>query len=326
LKLVADAAITSDELRRHFVVDPEASARGYDPIVMEGLKVRRGGTKRKSGRLPVPATREAERIKAEVVAFNAFAAAHCVAIYGRRTPLRWQRQFNLNFALHGRWYSHSGYQGLNATERTTRITIDGLHVLEIDLSASWLTCLYGHLNEPFDARHDPYSCDGISRDIAKAWVVASLGKGAAIMGKTWPQKMRTDALKRGLDLSSTPPRAIASIVLMRHPILRDLPERFAHLAKRFGVERPQDVFAHFLMGLEAVTLTDAMLQLQRRGVIALPVHDSLVVPQGAVEITKAAMTTAFQRALGVTPRLKVVGNRPAYPPKEFTPEDPEWWE
>jgi hypothetical protein len=75
-------------------------------------------------------------------------------------------------------------------------------------------------------------------------------------------------------------------------------------------------------------MTAAIMVLKKRNILALPVHDSLVVPQTAVEMTKAALIAAYQDQLDVTPRLKVLGAAPTSvsPPKEFTPEDPEWWQ
>lgn len=135
------------------------------------------------------------------------------------------------------------------------------------------------------------------------------------------------------------------MVLKRYPILADLPQRPSSLAIRFGVRRSEDVFALFIMGLEARAMTGAMINLKRLGVLALPAHDSLIVPQSTGSIAAEALTQTFQSQLGkhvasarvgsgfcVTPRLKVVGKPDAVPAqeplstlpaKEYTPEDPE---
>ena len=59
-------------------------------------------------------------------------------------------------------------------------------------------------------------------------------------------------------------------------MLADLPGRFEVLGRRHGVE-PGRVLSLFLMGPEARALTAAMLALRARGVLALPVHDGLIV-------------------------------------------------
>lgn len=49
-----------------------------------------------------------------------------------------------------------------------------------------------------------------------------------------------------------------------------------------------------------------MLDLKDQNIIALPLHDSLIVAHSALEATRKALTTAFRTVIGVTPRLKVV--------------------
>ena len=209
------------------------------------------------------------------------------------------------------------------------LTIDGESVAEVDLSASWLTCLYGYLNAPFDCRRDPYTLSAPGapdRDIVKTWVITSLGKGEALTCGGWPAKAVKEALKDGIDLSGQKLTEVSAAVLRRHPVVADLPGRFASLAPQFGVERPQDVFAHFLMGLEARAMTAAMMNLMARGVLALPVHDSLIVTQSAVVLAKTALTAAFQSQLGVVPRLKVnVAIAAPNQASDLTVGYPAWW-
>jgi hypothetical protein len=307
LRAAADSGVLLVDLQHHFATDPRASPKETTPVVIERLKVRRGCAKVKTGHLPLPATPEANWIVAQVNGFNEFAAQHRVELDGKRITPQWHREFNLNFSLHGRWYVRGdGYQALSCDRRVGSLTIDGAAVAEVDLSASWLTCLYGYLDVPFDPRRDPYRLRTPGRQIVKTWITASLGKGQALTGGRWPKRVVQRAVKEGIDLSTCKLSAVSRAILRRHPILADLPGRCASLAFQFRVARPQDVFALFLMGLEARAMTVAMMDLKERGVLALPVHDSLIVPQGAVEMAKAALTTAFQRQLDITPRLKVV--------------------
>lgn len=60
-------------------------------------------------------------------------------------------------------------------------------------------------------------------------------------------------------------------------------------------------------------MTAAMMSLKRRAALALPVHDSLIVPQSAARIAKEALAQAFRSQLGLTPRLKVAGMPTAWP-------------
>lgn len=59
------------------------------------------------------------------------------------------------------------------------------------------------------------------------------------------------------------------------------------------------------MGLEARALTAAMLMLKAAGVVALPVHDSLIVPQEAVSMAEQALMGCFRQQVGITPRLHI---------------------
>lgn len=59
-----------------------------------------------------------------------------------------------------------------------------------------------------------------------------------------------------------------------------------------------------LMAIEAAAMTDAMAALRRQGVLAMPVYDSLIVPQAAKGATLRAMKEAFVRHAGIAPSLK----------------------
>ena len=66
----------------------------------------------------------------------------------------------------------------------------------------------------------------------------------------------------------------------------------------------EDTFT--LQNTEASILHDAMYGLYKhKGVAVLPVHDSLVVPQSKVEVTKKALENAFWFKTGVIPMLKI---------------------
>ncbi|WP_431285465.1 hypothetical protein ACQW02_11945 [Humitalea sp. 24SJ18S-53] len=61
-----------------------------------------------------------------------------------------------------------------------------------------------------------------------------------------------------------------------------------------------------LMWLEAEARTDAMRELREaHGVLALPVHDSLIVPRSAEAIARSVMVDAFERLARFTPVLAV---------------------
>ena len=328
LEAARNAGVGLTAIGQHFITDPTAEVEPPAPVVLEGLKQRAGRRKIKTGELPMPDNSTARQIIAEVEDFNAFAAKHRVEVSGQPIRPVWQRKFNLDLDLHGRWYAPGdSYQTLSAEDRVGRLTIDGAPVAEVDVSASHMTCLYGLLKAPFDPDRDPYHLRDYKREVVKAWVTASLGKGQALSGRSWPAQAVENALtsKRSpMDLRECSLPPLSAAVLRRHPVMADLPGCFGYLAARYGVAKPQDVFGLFLMGVEARVMTAAMLDLKGRGVLALPVHDSLIVAREGVEAAKDALQSAFQGQLGVTPRLKVSGEG-GVAKGSLTPADPEWW-
>ena len=302
LQVAEEVGLELLDLRRHFRLE----AAAQPPVVLHALKERRGGDKMKGKRLPLPTSIEAEQIATEVNEINAFTMSHRVEVAGVRIEVAWHRAFNVDFGLHGRWYALGGsYQVLPGDERHNLITIDGEACAEVDVSASHLTCLHGHLGLPFDPELDPYDVFGTPRAVVKVWTTASLGQGAALSGQVWPRQAKQHVLEKGgLALQDYPLSSVSQAVLKRHPVLTDLPTQFESLGRRYGVDAAR-VLSLFLMRLEARVLTTAMLRLKTQGVLALPIHDSLVVPQSAVQATKQALTAAFQGCLGITPRLRV---------------------
>ncbi len=65
--------------------------------------------------------------------------------------------------------------------------------------------------------------------------------------------------------------------------------------------------SHVLMGLEAEALSTAMRTLRGQGVLALPMHDGLIVAESVQEAARMALEAAYAMAAGVAPR--VVGSR-----------------
>lgn len=56
-------------------------------------------------------------------------------------------------------------------------------------------------------------------------------------------------------------------------------------------------------GIEADALTAAMREMRGRGVLALPLHDALIVPVSAAESAKSALGDAYERVAGIRPHL-----------------------
>ena len=233
---------------------------------------------------------EAAEITADVEAQNALAAQ--VKIEGC-TPPRWFRVFHGAWHLHGRWYA-AGSDGVYLTKNERErgeIRIDGEAVVELDVSASHLRIFCALLGRPVEAR-DPYSEMCVPREVAKAWVMEALGKGRPPV--RWSTKARPDIQARSV-------KAVASAVLAQHPCLVDpslvVP---ADLASQLEVPRRRLV-GPYLTAVEADAMTRAMRTLRHRGVLSLPVHDSLVVPLSAEHDARRAIADGYMAACGVLP-------------------------
>lgn len=297
-----DAGVTLDDIGRHFVRPDGLISKA--PIELRDLGAWVGGSKNKGHDLPIPDTADAKTLRADVLAMNRFAAAHRVETSEPTPPLAWWRAFNVDFELHGRWYAvGKGYQGFEGDTRASMIRIDGSPTVEVDVSASHLTCIYGFLGLPFDPSTDPYAGTTFPRGVIKAWTTASIGSGQALSGSEWPKEAVARAKRNGIMLTSYALPDVSRAATERHPVMAELPDRFGFLSATYGV-KTQRVLPLFVMGLEARAITHAMLSLKARDVLALPVHDSLIVSASRMQDAKDALADAFSGTLRVVPRLK----------------------
>jgi hypothetical protein len=299
LQLAERSGVGPADLDRHFshvysAKPPLVPA----PILLRPFKTREARKQQPERPPDYARSSVARQLRSEVEEVNAFAADFVVT--GCRPP-RWCRRFTGTLDLHGRWYSVGGagaYQSLSSVERVRDIRIGGEPVVEVDVRASWLTIVLG-LNKLEPSLDDPYAVDGdIDRAIVKAWITATLGKGSPV--SRWaPQTVK-----------KMPALASQSAVEARRVILRCYPCLAALEALTESLETPTGavgVLPAYLMGLEAAALTLAMRGLRGRGVLALPVHDALIVPVSAAAECEAGLKAAFLPVAGACPTCRVVG-------------------
>ena len=246
--------------------------------------------------------RTAQGLAAEVKEANTFAAEHQVQ---RCVPPRWRRVFGPSWLLGGRWYalgSSGRYQALSPAKRAD-IIIDGEPTAEVNVSASHLSIMLGLLGLPLPIG-DPYAFDGLPRLVVKKWITATLGNGAEIVAR-WPQQ----ALAEQPELAGFDAREVGAAIKERYPFLSSPTEAVAvpaRLKELASVGKPQRLLTHRLMGIEADALTAAMDYLRRtRGVLALPVHNSLIVPAIYAQLTQKTIELAFKAGAGTTVRARV---------------------
>lgn len=205
------------------------------------------------------------------------------------------RQFNngdvdgFNWNKGGRLYA--SFQQLSALERKA-ITINHQPVVEIDVSASYLTILHGLAKEPFDTTRDAYKIDNVERDAVKSYISQALGLGC--LPKRWAPKLKEKFYERHREnLSEKYPLAkISDVVIAHYPIIGRLEE--------IGIDWSD------LMYVESEAMLTAMLVMMRsKKIPSLVVHDALIIPKAELDCAILAIEESYHARCGIRPRLKV---------------------
>lgn len=245
---------------------------------------------------------------ADLSAVNGINGAADIRGAGHSVGLVRRFQHSLNFG--GRFYAP--HCQMSEAERLS-VTVDGALVVEIDVKASQLTVLLG-ITGTIEAPPDAYAVPGIARDVVKAWVIQTLGAGQP--ATRWSQRGKGAG-------SGVTPGQVREALEPRYPFLRDLvslvpQEALATLPR----DRHPWGAGQWIVMREAQIIARALLALANAGIVALPVHDSLVVPEHAEARAREALRTAFVSEVGIEPRLEVARPAPLWPGVD----DPAFWE
>lgn len=263
---------------------------------------------RKGYRLPPPVvpTDKLEALRKSVERLNEMASQHTFeGLIRTNADPKPFRGFYRTFVhdLQGGGRTYGGCEQMKPDDRL-KIRIDGKPVCEVDIVSCQPSILFGRdlkANLPFEASPqatDFYSSvvealDGqLTREEVKLLVHKTLGT-ANIPRKQWPEELK-EARQRLSMSSNTLPKwsDISMTILEKMPFLELL-----HPVK-------EDTFT--LQHTESNILYDAMWGLYKhKGVAALPIHDSLLVPQSQVEVTKKILELSFWFKTGVVPILRV---------------------
>jgi hypothetical protein len=301
LRMARRHGLSHSTIKADFVdVFPTAAPKVEAPVILTTLK-EWGEEKRL---LPLsPDDPQAARVTAQVEQFNAWAAEHTVT---GCAPPRWSRRFTATWQLGGRWYAagaDGAYQRLSPADRL-RIRIDGEPVAEVDIRAAQLSIAHGLLGLTLP-EGDPYTIPGVPREVAKQWIVATFGKGSSVRHR-WPESVKQNEPT----IASFPPDAAASAITERYPFLADPAPALANAAgldtpEMRAIGQPAKLLTHRLMAIEANAITGTMEVMRGRGILVLPVHDSLIVPVSAVQHAEDAITSAFKHLAKVRVVTKV---------------------
>jgi len=192
---------------------------------------------------------------------------------------------NSDFAQGGRLYG-GFWQAMSSDERQEHILIDGDCCVELDYGQVSLAILYGIAGKPPPAG-DLYdlSAEGIPIDYRKGVkkVIQSLINSSKV-----PRRMPKGVRK--LIPSRYGITDILKAVARKHPAI------YAQMTSGIGMQ---------LFRKESDILVDVLLTLKTQGIVALPIHDAVVVQDDNSDKTKAVMKDIFLGHTGITPNVTV---------------------
>ena len=294
LDLVEAHGITPQGIVEDFLdVFPEEPPSVPDPVILRPLKPPRRKGMQKPPVAPLRLDPDDDYVRhfvGEVNSFNKFASNFDVR--GCRPP-RWYRTFTEDFQHGGRWIAagnEGNYQRLPQSQRLM-ITIDGSEVVSLDVSASHLSIMLGLAGLPLPSG-DPYALGGLPRAVMKHLVVVTAGKGA--LPSRWPSDTPPD-------ITETPIEDAAAALVAAYPFM-DEPWRLVPFDG--DPKRGRRLFVHRLMEIEARAITFAMVLLRHEGILALPVHDELIVRADATEAGRAMLARGYRTAAKIEPLIK----------------------
>ncbi|WP_443969604.1 hypothetical protein [Sphingobium sp. CR28] len=217
----------------------------------------------------------------------------------------------------GRLYVQGGLYQQEPSEERKLMTIYGEPVVEIDIRASHLTILHALKGIPMKAG-DPYDIPGIPRGIVKSWIAYTLGHTKHPENK-WSPASKHSYVRKMCDLHQQEmardkkPGLCAGLCKGRclqklYPMAKLGSKIAAHFPILDDWETSPWRWGDFQF-LESEAIIEAVYELAMdHGIPALPVHDSLIVPNSKQTMAKNALEQAFERHVEVRPMMTVKGD------------------
>jgi hypothetical protein len=198
------------------------------------------------------------------------------------THRRLRRIFNnSDFAQGGRLYG-GFWQPMSSDERQEHILIEGDWCVELDYGQMSLAILYGIAGKsPPEGDLYDLSAEGIPTDYRKGikTVIQALINSSKV-----PTKMPKGVRK--LIPSRYNIKDILEAVARKHPAI------YPQMTSGIGMQ---------LFRKESDILVDVLLTLKTQGIVALPIHDAVVVRDDNSDKAKAVMKKVFKEHTGITP-------------------------
>ena len=266
------------------------------PVSFAGI-ILRALSRRGAGKaIPIPRTHRAEaaRVSAAVERLNARIAACDISGVAKPT---FRRVFIHSLELGGRYAAQGGFSHRSKARRSA-IRIDGEPVAEVDICASQATIFLALTDaQSVTPGRDLYDFEGLPREAVTRLIVSSLGRGfvARQWGPREPAAVRAVNIKR-----------VQRNLFRRHPSFQSIR---AALPTQMAEAIPEALrllaVGQRLTFIEAAIVTSALERMASEGVVALPLHDAVLVPRGTEEAARDALRLAFMDLTGVEPTLRV---------------------
>ncbi len=198
-----------------------------------------------------------------------------------------QRKFSGDIRLGGRLYATGGSDTCQNMKRAARaaMRINGEPVAEVDVKASQLSIFLALTCNGAPIPADPYILPDLPREAVKAFCVQSFGAGQLM--KQWGDD--TEPALRAIAA-----RTMRAALLAAYPAMADIPAILpADLRENPPPEGIEWAAGQHLAYLESVALAAALDYAIARGVVALPLHDALLVPESGRVTAENALRGAY---------------------------------
>jgi hypothetical protein len=277
------------EWRTHWARQESRVAANGPLVELKAMKGSAFQAVRKTGDyLPVnPENQKVAAFIAELQAHNEFMdrlGVEGMVFSGLKRVFNNGDQDDFDWQRGGRFASRAAgsYDSESKEDRLENLRIGGAPVVEIDIRASHPSILSALVGFPLDPEaEDPYTVEGIpSRQLVKDIVTQAIGRGD-LKAPRWSDKAVAAYRKAndGADLYADHPFPV-----YRSAVSTALPA----LGLLWGKNAVHEINFH-----ESQIMTRAMRTLRSQAIGSLPVHDCLIVPEGAEDAGKKALAGAF---------------------------------
>jgi len=256
-----------------------------DSIRLRGPKLE---GKKRGDVIPVPLGEPADGFRREVDQLNQWydrADLACdVLPNGRRCDLSsryLRRHFNNGRMDHGGRFFGAFWLDMKAAHRLQCLSINGEHVVSLDFRQCAIRIAYGHAGVSVPAG-DLYEVGDLSRAGVKKVMNALLHSSKEL--SRFPRETRPD-FGPGFGF---------------HQVVRIIQARHAPIAHLFGTG-----FGMMGFFIESQVIAKSLLELMNLGIVALPVHDCVLVPHSAALAARDVLLKTFTEVTGAVGKVEM---------------------